>query len=46
MPDRVSTPWRNITRRSVITKCVVSQVRNGQADSQPTTTSQTAAITR
>ena len=45
MPVRVSSPCRNITRRSVITKCVVHQFRNGHTVSQPTSISQTAAIT-
>jgi len=45
MPARVSTPWRNITRRSVMTKCVVHHMRNGHNVSQPTSTSQMAAIT-
>ena len=34
-----------MTRRSVMTKCVVHQVRNGHTVSQPTTTSQMARIT-
>ena len=46
MPLRVSTPCRNITRRSVMTKCVVSQFRNGHTVSQPTSTSQTAPMTQ
>ncbi len=45
IPLRVSRPWRNITRRSVITKCVVHQFRNGQIVSQPTRTSQITPIT-
>ena len=28
MPERVITPWRNITRLSVMTKCVVRQLTN------------------
>ena len=40
MPDRVSRPWRNITRRSVMTKCVVHQLRNGHTVSHPMITNQ------
>ena len=45
IPVRVSSPCRNITRRSVMTKCVVHQLKNGQTVSHPTTTSQMAPIT-
>ncbi|CNN46207.1 Uncharacterised protein [Mycobacterium tuberculosis] len=45
MPLRVATPCRNITRRLVTTKLVVSQVRNGHSVSQPTITSQIAQMT-
>jgi hypothetical protein len=45
MPDLVSRPWRNITRRSVMTKCVVHQLRNGHTVSHPMITSQTAKMT-
>ncbi len=45
MPDRVITPCRNIARRSVMTKCVVHQFRNGHSVDHPTTTTQIARIT-
>ena len=45
MPARVSRPCRYITRRSVITKCVVFQARMGRRDNQMTSNSQTAPIT-
>ena len=45
IPDRLNNPCRNITRRSVITKCVVHQVRNGHTVSHPTMTSQIASTT-
>lgn len=45
MPLRVISPCRNITRRSVITKCVVHQLRNGQIVSHPTRINQTAPMT-
>jgi hypothetical protein len=45
MPVRVNKPWRNITRRSVITKCVVHHVKNGQRVNQQMVTSQIARIT-
>ena len=45
MPLRLNTPCRNITRRSVMTKCVVSQFRNGHTVSQPRSTSQIAPMT-
>ena len=45
MPLRVTSPWRNITRLSVITKCVVHQLKNGQIVNQPMATNQIAAST-
>ncbi|CNW07461.1 Uncharacterised protein [Mycobacterium tuberculosis] len=45
IPLRVSTPCRNITRRLVTTKCVVSQLRNGHSVSQPTITNQIPQMT-
>ena len=45
MPDRVSRPWRNITRRSVMTKCVVHQLRNGHTVSHPMITNQMTPMT-
>ncbi len=45
MPALVGSPNRNITRRSVTTKCVVRHLRKGQSASHPTTTSQITAIT-
>ena len=46
MPLRLSTPCRYITRRSVMTKWVVSQFRNGHSVSQPISTSQMAPMTQ
>jgi hypothetical protein len=45
MPARVITPCRNITRRSVITKCVVRQAMNGHTVSHPMTISQMTPMT-
>ncbi len=45
IPDRVNSPWRNITRRSVMTKCVVHQFKNGHTVNHPTMTNQTAKMT-
>ena len=45
MPALVNNPCRNITLRSVMTKCVVRQFRNGHSTNHPTITSHTTPMT-